>query len=115
MSGTTRPWGQYIDLEETSTHHVKRMIIQPGHRLSLQYHNHRTEHCIPVAGRAIFTLDDKEVEVGPGDYVHIPVKTVHRAKCISPEPFEYIEVWTGAYFGEDDIVRLQDDYARPIN
>ncbi len=113
MSDNVRPWGHYEVLETLPTHQVKRMVIQPGHRVSLQYHGRRTEHWIIVSGRGLVQLGDREREVCYGEYVCIPTHTIHRAKCTSEEPLVFIEVWTGSYFGEDDIVRLEDDYARP--
>ncbi len=108
-----RPWGHYEVLETLPTHRVKRVVVNPGHRLSLQFHKHRSEHWIIVTGRGLVTLGEEEREVGPGAYIIVPCATNHRVKCLSDEPLCFVEVWTGDYLGEDDIIRLQDDYARP--
>jgi len=115
MSEYIRPWGHYEVLETLPTHQVKRMIIQSGHRVSLQYHERRAEHWIIISGRGLVQLGDREQDVCPGDYICIPPRMLHRAKCVSEESLVFIEVWTGSYFGEDDIVRLEDDYARPTH
>ena len=113
MPDNIRPWGEYHVLETLQSHRVKRVIVQPGCRLSLQYHHHRCEHWVVISGRALVILNSEEREVGPGGYVLVSTGTHHRVKCISEEPLVFIEVWTGDYLGEDDIIRLQDDYARP--
>lgn len=107
-----RPWGYYEVLEVLPTHQVKRLVINPSHRLSLQYHKIRTEHWVVVSGRGVLTLGDEEKKIGIGDYVCVHVGVKHRAECVSKEPLVIIETWTGDYFGEDDIVRLHDDYRR---
>lgn len=107
-----RPWGSFDVLEVQDTHRVKRMRIQPGHRLSLQFHHHRDEHWVVVSGRGLVTLGDREIEIAVGSYVHIPALTHHRIKCVSDEPLVCIEVWTGSVLDENDNVRLQDDYRR---
>lgn len=107
-----RPWGSFDVLFHSPTHQVKHIIVMPSHRLSLQFHNHREEHWVIISGLGLATIDSAEREVKPGDYVHVCAKTTHRIKCISNEPLVIVEVWTGDYLGEDDIIRLQDDYAR---
>lgn len=112
MPDHLRPWGEYHILESFPTHCVKRIVVQPGHRLSYQYHKHRTEHWVVISGRARVTLNEVEKEVGPGAYLSVPCGARHRVACVSKEPLVFVEVWLGDFLGEDDIVRLQDDYAR---
>ena len=113
MSETVhRPWGNYTTLDEGPTHKVKRIEVLPGNRLSYQKHFRRSEHWITVAGRAKVVLNDREILLGPGDTVDIPVEACHRVENPGSENLVFIEVQRGDYFGEDDIQRLQDDYGR---
>ena len=107
-----RPWGYYEVLSDGPTHKVKRIVVNSGKRLSYQYHSKRSEHWFVVSGYGIVTLNDEKIEVGPGSSVDIPVNMKHRIKCISEEPIVFIEIQTGTYFGEDDIVRIEDDFGR---
>ena len=107
-----RPWGTYTVLEDALTHKVKRLVVQPGQRLSYQRHAHRSEHWFVIAGRATVTLDGSEFEIGHGHYVDVPRGTAHRLENRRSEPLVIIEVQYGDYFGEDDIIRLSDDYGR---
>ena len=107
-----RPWGYYVVLSDEPDHKVKRIVVHPGQRLSLQRHKHRAEHWNFIAGNAVVTLDDKEVEVTAGQSVDIPIHTWHRIKNAGLENAVFIEVQTGDYFGEDDIERKEDDYGR---
>jgi mannose-6-phosphate isomerase len=107
-----RPWGSYTTLDEGPTHKVKRIEVLPGNRLSYQKHFRRSEHWITVAGRAKVVLNDREILLGPGDTVDIPVEACHRVENPGSENLVFIEVQRGDYFGEDDIQRLQDDYGR---
>lgn len=110
---TDRPWGHYVVLDGSgSTHQVKRIRVEPGHRLSLQSHAHRSEHWFVVAGEGLVWLDDERLPVRPGLSVDIPVGARHRVECVGPEPLVFVEVQHGTYFGEDDIVRHDDDYGR---
>jgi mannose-6-phosphate isomerase len=107
-----RPWGSFSVLDDADNHKVKRMVIDPGKRLSLQRHTRRAEHWFVVSGHGQITLDDRIVAVGPGDAVDIAMGTAHRAACDGEVPLVFIEVQSGEYFGEDDIVRLEDDFGR---
>jgi mannose-6-phosphate isomerase-like protein (cupin superfamily) len=91
---------------------VKRITVQPGHRLSYQRHAQRAEHWFVVAGTATVTLDDVVQEVPAGQAIDIAVGTAHRVENRSDEPLLFVEVQQGGYLGEDDIVRLDDDYGR---
>ena len=107
-----RPWGSYTVLEDGPTFKVKRIEVQPGKRLSYQRHARRSEHWFIVHGTALVTLDGVQREVSSGDAVDIPVGTDHRIQNASDGPVVFVEVQHGEYFGEDDIVRLEDDYGR---
>lgn len=107
-----RPWGYYQVLLDAPEHKVKRILVHPGQRLSLQRHSRRAEHWYVVAGRAKVTLDGRELELGALESVDIPRGTWHRIANPGDEPLVFIEVQTGDYFGEDDIERLEDDYGR---
>ncbi len=108
----TRPWGGFSVLEDRPTHKVKRIWVHPGQRLSYQKRFRRSEHWIIVEGRARITVDGKEILLGPGESVEIPLEAAHRIENIGDTEITFIEVQTGDYFGEDDIVRLEDDYGR---
>ena len=110
-----RPWGSFENLLDTDYCKVKRIIVKPGQRLSYQYHHKRTEHWVIVQGDAIVTLNDEEYIFGEGMVVEIPVGTKHRVKNEFDKNLIFIETQTGTYFGEDDIVRLEDDYGRNQN
>jgi mannose-6-phosphate isomerase len=112
LAGETRPWGGYVVLDDGPLAKVKRITVDPGQRLSLQLHHRRAEHWVVVAGTAIVTLGDVDHELGVGDAVDIPTGTAHRVRNPGPEPLVFVEVQLGDYFGEDDIVRLDDDYGR---
>jgi mannose-6-phosphate isomerase-like protein (cupin superfamily) len=104
-----RPWGFYEVLsDDRADHKVKRITVWPGKRLSLQYHLRRAEHCIVVAG----SVDGKEVELSPGGSIDIPLRALHRVESTADVPLVFIEVQRGEYFGEDDIVRVEDDFGR---
>ena len=107
-----RPWGSFENLLDTDYCKVKRIIVKPGQRLSYQYHHERTEHWVIVQGDAIVTLNDKDHIFKEGMVVEIPVKTKHRVRNAFDKDLIFIETQTGTYFGEDDIVRLEDDYGR---
>jgi mannose-6-phosphate isomerase len=109
----TRPWGHYIVLDdERPGHKVKRIVVDPGGRTSLQLHRKRSEHWHVVAGTALVTLDSREIVLEAGASVDIPVRTVHRVANPGATELVFIEIQTGEYFGEDDIERLEDDYDR---
>jgi len=107
-----RPWGHYDDLLEREDHKIKELIINPGERLSLQKHRRRAEHWIVVSGEALVTVADKEILLKPGQSVDIPRGAVHRILNPGLTQLIIVEVQMGDYFGEDDIIRLQDDYDR---
>ncbi|HKP37502.1 MAG TPA: phosphomannose isomerase type II C-terminal cupin domain [Pyrinomonadaceae bacterium] len=107
-----RPWGRYEVLEERPGFKVKVLEVKPGARLSLQRHAQRGEHWVVVSGVADVVRGDEEIRLQRGEHIHIPPETNHRIGNSGPEPLAIIEVQLGDYLGEDDIVRLQDDYER---
>lgn len=107
-----RPWGSYTVLEEAPTFKVKRIEVLPGKRLSYQKHSQRAEHWFVVQGTAKVTLDDNEITVRAGESIDIAIGAAHRVENPGNEDLIFIEVQRGNYLGEDDIVRLQDDYGR---
>lgn len=111
-SSETRPWGRFDSLDKGETHQVKNIQVNPGGQLSLQYHFHRSEHWIVVKGVATVTVDDDVTQLIPGQQVFIPQGAVHRLENFTDETVEIIEVQYGTYFGEDDIVRVEDIYNR---
>jgi mannose-1-phosphate guanylyltransferase/mannose-6-phosphate isomerase len=109
---SARPWGTYRVLNEGDRYKIKKITIDPGKRLSLQYHHHRTEHWVVVKGTAKVSLDNKEVYVHEGESIFVPKNSTHRLENPGKIPLEIIEVQNGEYTGEDDIVRIEDDYRR---
>jgi mannose-6-phosphate isomerase len=107
-----RPWGQYWVLEDRETHKVKHIEVNPGGRLSYQYHNFRREIWTIVSGEATVTLEGEVKVYSKGEVVLIPLGAKHRVANAGSELLELIEVQLGTYFGEDDIIRIEDDYAR---
>jgi mannose-6-phosphate isomerase len=107
-----RPWGTYTVLEEQGNYKIKRIEVNPGHRLSLQKHHHRSEHWIVVSGSALVTCGDDRHIVNMNESTFIPVGRLHRLENPGKIPLVIIEVQSGEYLGEDDIVRLDDDYTR---
>lgn len=107
-----RPWGSWYVLDEHEGFKVKRIHVLPHSRLSYQTHAHRSEHWVVVQGTATCTLDDVESVVPTGGYVDVPQGAKHRIANAHDEELVIVEVQLGAYTGEDDIVRLQDDYGR---
>jgi len=107
-----RPWGFYENLAEDSNHKVKRITVQPGKRLSLQRHNRRAEHWYVVEGEAVVTLGIRTVKLLPGQYVDIARGEDHRMENPGSSRLVFIEIQTGDYFGEDDIIRVEDDFGR---
>jgi mannose-6-phosphate isomerase-like protein (cupin superfamily) len=112
METDRRPWGHYDVLADEKDHKVKRIVVQPGKRLSLQRHRRRAEHWYMVQGQAMVTLDDREIPLSPGQSVDIARGAAHRILNPGSQDLVYVEVQTGDYFGEDDIERLEDDYGR---
>src|SRR5579871_891736 len=107
-----RPWGSYQSVDNGDRHQVKRIIVKPGQRLSLQKHHHRSEHWIVVRGAARVTINELVKTVHENESVYIPIGAVHRLENPGKILLELIEVQTGSYFGEDDIIRIEDDYRR---
>ena len=107
-----RPWGRYEVLEERPGFKVKVLEVKPGARLSLQRHARRGEHWVVVAGVADVVCGDHELRLRQGEHIHIPPQTNHRLGNSGDRPLAIIEVQLGDYLGEDDIVRLEDDYQR---
>ncbi len=107
-----RPWGTFTVLDEGDGFKVKRIEVLPGKRLSYQKHAQRAEHWMVVKGTAKVTLDDRDVLVEAGQAIDIAVGAAHRVENPGTEPLVFIEVQRGGYLGEDDIVRLQDDFGR---
>lgn len=111
-SNVTRPWGSYKVVEAGEAFQVKRICVNPGQTLSLQYHHHRAEHWTIVSGMAEVTVGDETRILKSNEDVFIPVEAPHRIANPFDEPVEFIEVQCGTYLGEDDIVRLDDVYGR---
>ena len=107
-----RPWGTYEVLDEGDLFKVKRIEVLPGKRLSYQKLAQRAEHGFVVSGTAKVTLDDRDILVPAGQAIDIPIGSAHRVENDAAEPLVFIEVQRGSYLGEDDIVRLQDDFGR---
>ena len=107
-----RPWGSYQSVDNGDRHQVKRIIVKPGGRLSLQKHHHRSEHWIVVRGAARVTVNELVKTVHENESIYIPIGATHRLENPGKIPLELIEVQTGSYLGEDDIIRIEDDYQR---
>ena len=108
-----RPWGNFTVLDETAfDHKVKRIVVDPHMRLSYQQHSKRAEHWFIVSGTAIVTLDGIEHDVSEGESIDIKLGQAHRCENRTDQPVVFVEVQHGSYFGEDDIVRLEDDFGR---
>ncbi|MGM4892755.1 mannose-1-phosphate guanylyltransferase/mannose-6-phosphate isomerase [Tardiphaga sp. 709] len=107
-----RPWGSVQALEDGERYQVKRLVVKAGERLSLQMHHHRSEHWIVVRGTAKVTINDQIKTVHENESIYIPLGATHRLENPGKIPLELIEVQTGSYLGEDDIVRIEDDYKR---
>jgi mannose-1-phosphate guanylyltransferase/mannose-6-phosphate isomerase len=107
-----RPWGRYTVVDAGPGFQVKQVEVAPGQRLSLQLHEHRAEHWVVVQGTALVTIGTETKQVASNESVFVPLKTPHRLENPGSEPVRIIEVQTGSYLGEDDIVRLEDDYWR---
>ncbi|WP_118181096.1 mannose-1-phosphate guanylyltransferase/mannose-6-phosphate isomerase [Paraburkholderia phosphatilytica] len=107
-----RPWGYYDSIDSGDRFQVKRIVVKPGEMLSLQMHHHRAEHWVVVRGTAQVTCGDETFLLTENQSTYIPLGTVHRLKNPGKTPLEIIEVQSGAYLGEDDIVRFEDTYGR---
>ena len=107
-----RPWGWYETLMLQNSFQVKKIVLYKNQSISLQLHNHRSEHWVVTNGRALVTNDEKLFELNKGESTFIPKKTKHRLKNIGDIELEIIEVQIGDYLGEDDIIRFEDKYGR---
>ena len=107
-----RPWGFFEGLLRGEGHQVKILEVAPGQRLSLQLHHRRAERWVVLAGRARVLVGDESLDLQAGGTVQIPLDTVHRLENPGEVPLRIIEIQTGDYLGEDDIVRFEDDYGR---
>ena len=108
-----RPWGNYTVLDDDAPDHkVKRLVVHPGKRLSYQRHAKRAEHWFIVSGNARVTLDGAVIDLQPGEAIDIPQGSAHRIANEGRTDLVFVEVQHGTYFGEDDIVRLEDDFGR---
>lgn len=107
-----RPWGTYTVLEDTPGYKIKRIVVNPGKRLSLQKHFHRSEHWVVVSGTATVTVGEKTITVRPNESTYIKMGEVHRLANDGKIPIVLIEAQVGEYTGEDDIVRIEDEYNR---
>lgn len=107
-----RPWGSYRNLQEMPGYLTKEIVVNPGAKLSLQYHHHRAEHWVVVEGQAIVTNGEHELKLDSGQSTYIPLGTTHRLENKGDTKLRLIEVQVGDYIGEDDIVRVEDDFGR---
>jgi mannose-6-phosphate isomerase len=107
-----RPWGTFTVLDEGAGYKVKRIEVLPGKRLSYQRHARRDEHWMVVAGTGRVTLDDRETLVRTGETIDVPAGSSHRIENPGAELLVFIEIQRGDYLGEDDIIRLEDDFGR---
>ena len=112
LEHSIRPWGEYQVLYDGDDCKIKRITVYSGHRLSLQYHLKREELWHIISGDAKITVDTNEFELLPQDDFFIFRGTKHRIENIGKEDLVFIEIQTGDYFGEDDIIRIEDDYGR---
>jgi mannose-6-phosphate isomerase len=112
MNFDQRPWGSYTVLYTDETCQVKKLVVNPGKRISLQSHKFRAEHWFIVSGQGTAEVDEREIDVTPGDSIDVPIGARHRISCSQSSPLVLIEVQTGSSFAEDDIVRHDDDFGR---
>ncbi len=112
MEFDERPWGNYLVLDEGAGYKVKRIVVHPGRRLSLQRHRRRHEHWIVITGTARVTRNDEVFDLESRQTVDIPLGALHRIENPGSDPLVIIEVQHGDYLGEDDIERISDDFGR---
>tara|TARA_Y100000590_G_C15147255_1_gene798445 strand:- start:245 stop:601 length:357 start_codon:yes stop_codon:yes gene_type:complete len=112
INNCERPWGRYFVLDDKPAYKIKRIEVEPKARLSYQYHNKRSETWVIIQGQGIVTIEGENKQISQGDTIIIPKTSKHRIENIGTDKLIFIEVQTGTYFGEDDIVRLQDDFNR---
>ena len=111
-ASSVRPWGYYTILEEGERYKIKRIMVEPGQKLSLQKHYHRSEHWIVVKGTGKIMIDNEEQLIHENESAYVPKSIYHRLENPGKVPLEIIEVQNGEYLGEDDIVRIDDIYDR---
>ncbi|MFC6152886.1 phosphomannose isomerase type II C-terminal cupin domain [Nocardioides yefusunii] len=112
LDSEERPWGSWHVIDDGKGYKVKRIHVNPGQRLSYQTHEHRSEHWVVIFGKATCLVDGVEIVAGPGQSVDVAVGSAHRIANMHSEELVIVEVQHGAYTGEDDICRLEDDYGR---
>ena len=112
LNKENRPWGAFYVIHDEKNYKLKRLEVYSKQRLSYQYHSKRSEVWVIISGKAIVTKNGKVFNLEAGDSIDIPVGVKHRIENANEETLIFIEVQTGLYFGEDDIVRLNDDYKR---
>ena len=112
MNLEARPWGNYTVLHTDESCQVKKLVVNPGKRISLQSHKFRAEHWFIVSGHGTAEVDAKEISIRPGDSIDVPIGSKHRISCREADPLVIIEVQTGSSFAEEDIVRYDDDFGR---
>jgi mannose-6-phosphate isomerase-like protein (cupin superfamily) len=107
-----RPWGSFEILHEEKQFKIKRIIVKPGKRLSLQSHTHRSENWVIIQGCALVTLDESDVSLSPNQFIFIPAGAKHRISNQGNHDVVFVEIQSGTYLGEDDIIRYEDDFNR---
>ena len=112
MNFEERPWGNFTILHSEESFQVKKLVVNPGKRISLQSHKFRAEHWFIVSGQGIIELDGVELQVEPGTSIDVPIGSTHRLSCVGLNCLVFIEVQTGSSFAENDIVRYEDDFGR---
>lgn len=112
MNHEERPWGSFTVLHTDSNHQVKKLVVNPGMRLSIQSHKYRAEHWFIVSGSGLVQLENEVICVQQGNSVDIPIGAKHRITSTSDDPLVFVEVQTGISFDENDITRYEDDFGR---
>ncbi len=112
INNCERPWGRYFVLNDNPKYKIKRIEVNPKSRLSYQYHKYRSETWVIIEGSGIVTIDGENKNISQGETITIPRTSKHRIENNQDDMLIFIEVQTGSYFGEDDIIRLSDDYNR---
>ena len=112
MTKEKRPWGWYDVIDEGDRYKVKCIEVKPGQKLSLQKHHHRAEHWVVVSGTAMIECDGKEKLLTENESTYIPIGAKHRLSNQGSEPLLLVEIQSGSYLGEDDIIRYADNYGR---
>ncbi len=107
-----RPWGFYTVIQESTGYKIKIIEVNPGARLSLQMHYHRSEHWVVLSGEALITREDENITLKPGESIDIPKQAKHRLENQGAAPLSIVEIQRGDYLEEDDIVRFDDIYGR---